>query len=206
MLISPHPIPAVPMAPAEGGLNRSLWSGAVLLVWLITMAVLFWHFEGRFFKTTGNHPLVHFAPDSLPAAPAGDIVQVMYFLAGDCPCERVVPRQIEALHNRYGVRLKQWVAVGPDAKTTGFPADVAVFGAAESARWRNQVPAFPAVAVWDAQGLLVYFGPPAAGSDCGAGESYVTASLVRIFDRRPPLAIVNDVTGCLCSAPERAAD
>ncbi|MDB6061875.1 MAG: hypothetical protein JWM78_1978 [Verrucomicrobiaceae bacterium] len=173
---------------------------AVLLIWGLAMLGFFFHFYGAN-PLVDNLKLVHFDAALLPATPHVGAINAVYFVDGECPCSRNLRAQIETFQHSYGASLQQSIVAAADraAPTVAstIPLDIAV-----AKRLRAAVPAFPAVAIWDASGKLAYFGPLAAGLDCGAAsDSFVSATLRRLSRGQTPVAAPADAVGCFCSTP-----
>jgi hypothetical protein len=171
----------------------------VVLFWALAMLGLFAHFFDSGLNA-GNRRLAHFAPQLLPATPRLGVISAMYFLDPDCSCSRNVEGQINSMQQRYGASLQQFIAA-PASNSRQLAASAAtLLSAAESESFASAVPALPAVAIWDAAGRLAYFGPLAAGFDCGAsGDSFVSANLRRLSRGQEPIPTAMDAVGCFCS-------
>jgi hypothetical protein len=177
--------------------NVSVAPVLLFTVWLAAMALLFWYFE-RDSVVAGNNNLVRFSAHNMPAAPVVHAVSIMYFLDDTCPCERSAQRQITALQSRYGLGLRQFAVTETGAAIAGLPAAVKILDAVAAAPWRAQVPAFPAAAMWDERGRLIYFGPLAGSSGCGSANTYLEANLDRHARGLKPVVVPADMAGCLC--------
>lgn len=64
---------------------------------------------------------------------------------------------------------------------------------------QSAVPASPAVGIWDAQGVLIYFGPYSAGFVCSAGNSFTEPVLHALLAGRAVRATKTLASGCFCS-------
>ena len=62
----------------------------------------------------------------------------------------------------------------------------------------EQLPASPAVAIWDTQGQLAYFGPYSEGATCNASNSFIEPVLQALLDKRPVTATQTLASGCFC--------
>jgi len=62
----------------------------------------------------------------------------------------------------------------------------------------EQLPASPAVAIWDKHGQLAYFGPYSEGATCNASNSFIEPVLQALLDGRPVSATQTLASGCFC--------
>jgi hypothetical protein len=60
----------------------------------------------------------------------------------------------------------------------------------------------PAVAIWDREGRLAYFGPYSEGLTCNASNSFIEPILLALLDSRSVSATHNMAVGCYCSWSE----
>ena len=67
------------------------------------------------------------------------------------------------------------------------------------ARSAEDLPASPAVAVWDSLGRLAYFGPYSEGAVCTSANSFVEPVLDALLAGRPVLAPQTLASGCFCA-------
>ena len=59
-------------------------------------------------------------------------------------------------------------------------------------------PASPAVAIWDHEGRLAYFGPYSEGAVCTSSNSFIEPILEALADGRPVSAGNTLAVGCFC--------
>ena len=65
------------------------------------------------------------------------------------------------------------------------------------------LPASPAVAIWDAQGDLAYFGPYSEGAVCTSSNSFIEPILEALVAGRRVRADSNLAVGCFCDWREQ---
>ena len=68
----------------------------------------------------------------------------------------------------------------------------------------EQLPAGPAVAIWDRQGRLAYFGPYSEGANCSSSNSFIEPILQALSEGRPVDATHTLAVGCYCPWNEPA--
>ncbi|MEG2798234.1 MAG: DUF6436 domain-containing protein, partial [Pseudomonas sp.] len=60
------------------------------------------------------------------------------------------------------------------------------------------ITASPAVAIWDRQGRLAYFGPYSEGLICNSQNSFIEPILLALKSDRPVSATHTMAVGCYC--------
>lgn len=167
----------------------------LVMVWLVAMGSLLWHFEGQ--RLADSQQLLHFDARNLPAPPAGASAgagKALYFLPAGCRCNASALAEITRLHRLAVAPPVQFVFDAAGAEVDG----ALPLSAAERARWREHVPATPAVALWDAHDKLIYFGPVNVVPGCGERRSYLQMAFQA--SRQQPAAAFGpwDVVACRC--------
>jgi hypothetical protein len=65
----------------------------------------------------------------------------------------------------------------------------------------EQIPASPAVAIWDRAGKLAYFGPYSEGLTCNSSNSFIEPILQALNEGRKVSATHTLAVGCYCPWP-----
>lgn len=78
------------------------------------------------------------------------------------------------------------------------PDDLAALEPLNNLPGSEHMPASPAVAIWDRQGHLAYFGPYSEGAVCNAANSFIEPILTALLDGRPVSASNTLAIGCYC--------
>jgi len=155
----------------------------ITIVWLAAVVMAFWWFSARFIVPF-SETLVHFDGDILPPqmnSSSLNRVTIVTVIDPDCPCSGFAEGHWDELINRY--------------------PNVAFARATESNEWRGlheRVASSPAVAIWDSDGLLRYFGPFSGGAFCGSGDDYVAMALDAMASDENFKWINQDAVGCFC--------
>lgn len=170
----------------------------LVVVWLIAMAQLIWHFESQ--RIAQFQRLLHFDAVDLPAPPPtiADAAKVLYFFNRSCRCNAAALAEVAGLQ-RSGV-LPRAQFVFDDSAMTDSGIEARALSAAERTIWRDHVPATPAVALWDAHDKLIYFGPINVSSGCGTGDGYLRNALRTMHDGSVAPFKSWDVVACSCPA------
>ena len=104
------------------------------------------------------------------------------------------------------VALEELLALDPQAllvvtSTTGMgevPDNLQALQPLESLPGSEQLPASPAVAIWDQQGRLAYFGPYSEGALCTSSNSFIEPIIEALLAGRSVRADSNLAVGCFC--------
>lgn len=154
----------------------------VLIVWLCLMVSLFWLFQFRYTSNWVSFMGAEFQSVVMPTI--GSQAMVVHFVDPDCPCTRFSELHIEQLE-------QQWQAVQFKTVTVGGVGEM-------NRRLEGYIPASPAVAMWDRDGVLQYFGPYTAGQICGEGEDLLSKALANPGEGQ---WLNQEAVGCFCPWP-----
>jgi len=117
---------------------------------------------------------------------------VVHFVDYDCPCAKYSLPYIDELVETRAVSLDNFV-LSATANLAELPPPLrAIF---------ELVPASPAVAIWNSDGELAYFGPYSSGAYCGDGEDMVLYILDSLAQGNRPQWVNQEAQGCLCEWP-----
>ncbi|GAA6151501.1 DUF6436 domain-containing protein [Pseudoteredinibacter isoporae] len=150
-----------------------LGSVALLSLWLLE-----WRWLGKF-----DNSLAQFDGQNLLAISNGQIT-VQQFIDPDCPCNRYVREHREELQARYSSQSIRFELLTPSSLTAA------------------AVPSSPAVAIWDRDGRLAYFGPYSNGVICNAKTSFIEPVLNQLKTGENPQINNTAGVGCFCPWPD----
>lgn len=186
--------------------HKTLLVSLVGLLWAGGLLAAYWWFEIRYIRPFSEQTTL-FSGDSLrlPAEPGragGDPPGA--FLGPGLPLQRrqpAAPRRADRTLRRQGRGVpcpaEAWQP-GPPAGQPGRPAPLAGLPGSE------QLPASPAVAIWDRDGRLAYFGPYSEGAVCTSSNSFIEPILEALLQGRPVDATHTLAVGCYCPwTPEK---
>lgn len=173
-------------------IHRHHLAWALLFCWLIVCALAFWWFQFRYIGTYKDHWATFdgSAFAEMSVKPNNAEVLVVHFVAPDCPCSRFSVAHIRRLESRFSRAaefIDLWTMSDADPRKAKLSAIV--------------VPAGPAVAVWNKQGELAYFGPYSSGSFCGQGTDFVSLTIEALSEGSNPRWINQEAVGCYCDWP-----
>lgn len=164
-------------------------------------------FQGRFLRTFSEHTAV-FAGDPLQLPPglAGEgAIRLVHFWDPACPCNVGNQQHLAELLERYGQRGVDFYRVRKPGSEGNLPANLQALREIEALPGSEQLPASPAVAIWDRQGRLAYFGPYSEGLTCNSANSFIEPVLEALMAGRPVEASNTLAVGCFCAWADGAA-
>jgi len=160
------------------------------VLWLILGVLAFWWFQFRhisafeeYWATFDGEAFKH-----IKFAPKQDYdAVVIHFIDDECPCSRFAKQHIADLEDKFSseVEFLHSSALNSESLLRTMPESFSV-------------PASPAVAIWDKNGALAYFGPYSSGAVCGQGDDFVEATLASLKHDQNPSWINHEAIGCLC--------
>ncbi|WP_353352035.1 DUF6436 domain-containing protein [Oceaniserpentilla sp. 4NH20-0058] len=106
---------------------------------------------------------------------------VVHFTDASCPCESYRVAHVDKLEHM--LDSSHQVNINP----------------AEQTRLRVNIPATPAVAIWDEDGEFAYFGPYSSGMTCGAGLDFIDLVFNKLADGVNPSWLNTQGYGCFCA-------
>ena len=110
---------------------------------------------------------------------------VVHFIDPECLCTQYSLPHIADLEKAWEGRGVNFIPEYANANSLGFPINI---------------PASPAVAVWNSEGLLTYLGPYTSGQYCGEGEDIVQRHLESGDDSQGQW-VNQEAVGCFCEWP-----
>lgn len=158
---------------------------AIVVFWFGSSVAALWWFEYRHWGSYSEQ-LITF--DSQPIRDLYPILKkdaldrplIVHFKDDDCPCERY--------------RVAHVKQIAPVLLGT----EQIVLSRHSSLLQGVTIPATPAVAIWDKQGALAYFGPYSSGMSCGEGFDFIDMVLGKLAQQENPQWINNQGFGCFC--------
>jgi hypothetical protein len=160
---------------------RYRYAVALVAGWVALVVLGFWWFSARFFMPFGEVLVSFDGRDIAAQSPSLNEVTVVGLIDKECACSGFAESHWSDLQREYPH------VVFERASTTN--------------RWSfllQSVGVSPAVAVWNADGRLVYLGPFSSGSMCGSGDDFVAMTLGSLAASDPVQWINQDAVGCFC--------
>jgi hypothetical protein len=169
----------------------------LVAIWLAAMAQLLWHFEAQ--RIAQARHIVRFDPLDLPAPPTAHGARILYLLPRNCACNAGALAEIARLRRLALLPEAQFALAGAGAESL---AEARPLSAASGDAWRARAPETPAVALWNARGELVYFGPIDVSWDCGGDRTYLQDALRSLREGSVAAPQARDVAACACAGAE----
>ncbi|MBA1201583.1 thiol-disulfide isomerase [Pseudomonas capeferrum] len=184
--------------------DRSARRWITVLLSLLCAALLWWAYVGfqdRYLRPFDNQAQL-FAGDTLRLPPelAGPgPVRVVHFWDPACPCNVGNQQHLSELIERFADKGVTFHVVRKRGSHGQLPANLSALQPLDGLLGDEQVPASPAVAIWDRDGKLAYLGPYSEGAVCNSGNSFVEPILEALIQGRQVRASNTLALGCYCT-------
>jgi len=180
--------------------RKKLLAGLIAALWLGAMLAAFWWFQARYIRPFEERTELFMGDQlSLPAELAGPgPIRLVHFWDPACPCNVGNQQHLGELVRAYAGRGVQFYAVRRAGSEGRLPDNLQALQALASLPGSEGLPASPAVAIWDQQGRLAYFGPYSEGALCTSANSFIEPILEALVAGRPVRADSNLAVGCFC--------
>jgi hypothetical protein len=180
--------------------RKTLLATLLAIFWLGNMALAFWWFEARYLRPFDERAAVFAGsglrlPDHL-AGPGS--IRLVHFWDPTCPCNVGNQQHLADLIGRYASEGVQFHVVQKAGSKGHLPEALAALQAIDALPGSADLPASPAVAIWDRQGELAYFGPYSEGLTCNSSNSFIEPILEALSEGRKVDASNTLAVGCFC--------
>ncbi|WP_095081809.1 DUF6436 domain-containing protein [Pseudomonas sp. Irchel s3h17] len=157
-------------------------------------------FQGRYLRAFSSHTAVFSGdPLRLPEHLAGPgAIRVVHFWDPACPCNVGNQQHLAELLTHYAPQGVQFYAIQKPGSQGQLPSTLSGLKTLEILPGSEQIPASPAVAIWDRSGKLAYFGPYSEGLTCNSNNSFIEPILQALSEDRPVSATHTLAVGCYC--------
>ena len=180
--------------------RTALFASLILIICTGVLWTAYDWFQGRYLRAFSEHTAV-FSGDALqlPAELSGPgPIRLVHFWDPACPCNVGNQQHLGELLERYSERGVQFYSVRKPGSQGQLPQALRALQPLDGLTGSQQLPASPAVAIWDQRGELAYFGPYSSGVTCTSGNSFVEPLLDALLEGRKVLADNNLANGCFC--------
>ncbi|WP_338483655.1 DUF6436 domain-containing protein [Pseudomonas trivialis] len=181
--------------------RSALFAGLLLVLCTGVLWAAYAWFQGRYLRAFSAHTAV-FSGDALrlPAELAGPgPIRLVHFWDPACPCTVGNQQHLGDLIDHYAPKGVEFYAVQKPGSHGQLPANLLALKALDALPGAEQIPASPAVGIWDHSGKLAYFGPYSEGLTCNAGNSFIEPILQALEGGREVNATHTLAVGCYCS-------
>ncbi|MEX5594602.1 DUF6436 domain-containing protein [Pseudomonas orientalis] len=181
--------------------RTALFTSLVLIICAGVLWAAYDWFQGRYLRAFSEHTAV-FSGDALqlPAALSGPgPIRLVHFWDPACPCNVGNQQHLGELIEHYAPQGVEFYALQKAGSHGALPDNLRRMKTLEALPGADQVPASPAVGIWDRTGKLAYFGPYSEGLTCNAGNSFIEPILKALQAGREINATHTLAVGCYCS-------
>ena len=161
-------------------------------------------FQGQYIRPFSEQTAL-FAGDvlSLPAELSGPgPIRVVHFWDPACPCNVGNQQHLGELIEQYAPQGVEFYALQKPGSHGQLPDNLRHMKNLDALPGADQIPASPAVGIWDRTGKLAYFGPYSEGLTCNASNSFIEPILKALGTGRELNATHTLAVGCYCSWPK----
>ena len=184
-------------------LCKTLLAGLLIAVWAAAMFAAYNWYEARYlrsFSETAQAALFYGEQLRLPDELAGPgPIRLVHFWDPACPCNVGNQQHLAELIARFAPQGVRFYALQKPGSQGQLPATLSAMQALPELRGSAQIPASPAVAIWDGNGQLAYFGPYSEGATCTSSNSFIEPILEALSAGRPVNASNTLAVGCFCA-------
>lgn len=157
-------------------------------------------FQGRYLRAFSEHTAVFSGdPLRLPDDLAGPgAIRLVHFWDPACPCNVGNQQHLTELVEHYVPQGVEFYAVQKPGSHGQLPSTLSSLKTITVLPGSEQIPASPAVAIWDRAGKLSYFGPYSEGLTCNSSNSFIEPILQALNAGRTVNATHTLAVGCYC--------
>lgn len=179
--------------------KKTLITIAVIL-WLGSMLTGLWWYKSRFIRPFSETAAIFSGQQlSLPESMAGaGAIRFVHFWDPSCPCNVGNQQHLVDMLEHYAGEVEFYHVPKPGSSGQ-LPKALSGMRHLNSLPGSQQIPASPAVAIWDQSGQLAYFGPYSEGAVCNSSNSFVEPILDALLNNRPVSAANTLAVGCFCN-------
>jgi hypothetical protein len=181
--------------------HRTLLSGLLAVICAIGLWQAYDWFQGRYIRAFSDQTAL-FAGDSLqlPAHLAGPgAIRLVHFWDPACPCNVGNQQHLAELIEHFAPQGVEFYAVQKPGTHGQLPATLGAIKPLATLPGAEHLSVSPAVAIWDRQGRLAYFGPYSQGATCNSSNSFIEPILLALSENRPVNATHTMAVGCYCA-------
>jgi hypothetical protein len=173
------------------------------LATLLCAATLWWayaSFQARYLRPFDNQATL-FDGSQLRLSPelAGPgPIRVVHFWDPACPCNVGNQQHLGELVEHFAPQGVSFHVLQKPGSHGQLPANLDALKPLPALPGSAQLPATPAVAIWDRDGNLAYFGPYSEGAVCNSSNSFIEPILKALSEGRRVQASNTLAVGCYC--------
>ncbi|MFA7891680.1 DUF6436 domain-containing protein [Pseudomonas putida] len=175
-----------------------------MMLGVVAGTVIIWQayttFQARYLRPFDNQATLFDGSHlQLPRELAGPgPIRVVHFWDPTCPCNVGNQQHLADLMKQFTNRGVIFHVLQKSGTRGYLPDELAALQPLGTLPGSEHMPASPAVAIWDRQGHLAYFGPYSEGAVCNAANSFIEPILTALLDGRSVSASNTLAIGCYC--------
>lgn len=180
--------------------QKNLLLAGLGLLWLAALLAALWWYQQRYIRPFAlRSELFNVAELALPPELAGPgPIRLLHFWDPACPCNVGNQQHLAELVAHFAPLGVSFHAVQKPGSQGQLPELLNKIPELALPPGAAQIPASPAVAIWDTHGQLAYFGPYSEGATCNASNSFIEPVLQALLDGRAVNATQTLASGCFC--------
>lgn len=184
--------------------RKNLLITLLTLACLVALTLAYRWFETRYLRTFDERAAVFSGAElQLPAALSGrGEIRLVHFWDPACPCNVGNQQHLGELIEQYAPQGVEFYALQKPGSHGQLPENLRHMKVLDALPGADQIPASPAVGIWDRTGKLAYFGPYSEGLTCNASNSFIEPILKALGTGREVNATHTLAVGCYCSWPK----
>lgn len=180
--------------------RKTLLASLLILLWAAAMLAAYWWYEARYLRSFSEQTALFYGeqlrlPDQL-SGPGP--IRLVHFWDPACPCNVGNQQHLAELIERFGAQGVSFYAVQKPGSNGQLPSTLSALQPLSELPGSPQIPASPAVAIWDRSGQLAYFGPYSEGATCTSSNSFIEPILDALIEERRVNASNSLALGCFC--------
>jgi len=199
--------------PAPTKVHRRFMSSRIIkplctVLALVVGVAILWQayttFQARYLRPFDNQTTLfdgsqlHLPPELAGTGP----IRVVHFWDPACPCNVGNQQHLGELIEQYAPQGVEFYALQKPGSHGQLPDNLRTMKTITALPGAEQVPASPAVGIWDRSGKLAYFGPYSEGLTCNSSNSFIEPILKALETGREVNATHTLAVGCYCSWPK----
>ncbi|NWA01891.1 thiol-disulfide isomerase [Pseudomonas gingeri] len=180
--------------------HKTLLAGLLAVVCAAGLWLAYDWFQGRYIRAFSDQTAL-FAGDrlSLPADLAGPgRIRLVHFWDPACPCNVGNQQHLGELIEHFAPLGVDFYSVQKPGTHGQLPATLGAIRPLANLPGAEHLTVSPAVAIWDRNGRLAYFGPYSQGATCNSSNSFIEPILQALSEGRTVNATHNMAVGCYC--------
>ncbi|MFJ4065610.1 DUF6436 domain-containing protein [Pseudomonas sp. NPDC089996] len=179
---------------------KHICAAIALMIGIAVLWQAYSTFQSRYLRPFDNQTTLFDGSQlQLPPELAGPgPIRVVHFWDPACPCNVGNQQHLGDLMTQFADQGVSFHIVQKPGTHGQLPTNLSSLQPIANVPGSEHLPASPAVAIWDHQGTLAYFGPYSEGAVCNASNSFIEPILKALLAGRNVTASNTLAVGCYC--------